>query len=224
MKSIKFAIVFAVAFFIFAPSAANAQVIEVLKRMDAHYKALKSLKSGISREVFNSQLKETDNYSGDLVLVPGKGTKLSVLLKWTKPKEEVLSVVNGKYALYVPGIKRAYTGTSGDKRVKEKGGSALELMNLSKQEINSKYDAVQLGTASVGGTDTVGLRLTPKAKAEYKFIDVWVDGNGMPIQIKVTKNNNDTDTIRFSGIKKNENINGSVFKIDIPKGTEVVKG
>ncbi len=224
MKSIKFAIVIAVAFFIFAPSAANAQINEVLKRMDEHYKALKSLKAGISREVVNAQLGETDSYSGDVVLLPGKGTKLSVFLKWTKPKEEMLSVVNGKYALYVPGINRAYTGTSGDKRVKEKGGSALELMSLSKQDIKAKYDAVQTGSASVGGTDTLGLRLTPKAKAEYKFIDVWVDGNGMPIQIKVTKNNNDTDTIRFSGIKKNEKIDGSVFKLNIPKGTEVVKG
>lgn len=223
MKSVLTAIVLAVAFFVFAPTATNAQVNEVLKRMDLHYKALSSLKADVSREVANTQLGETDSYSGNLTLVPGKGKNVAFRLNWTRPKEEMISVVNGKYVAYVPSIKRAYTGSSSDKRVKEKGGSALEVMGMSKTEIKANYDATYIGTESVGGTDTVRLKLTPKKKADYKLIDLWVDGNGMPIQGRITLLNNDTDTIRFSNLRKNENIDKSVFVIKPPPGTEIVK-
>ncbi len=223
MKSVFSAIVLSVAFFVFAPLVANAQINEVLKRMDLHYKALTSLKADVSREVVNAQLGETDSYSGNLTLVPGKGKNVAFRLNWTRPKEEMISVVNGKYVAYVPSIKRAYTGSSSDKRVKEKGGSALEVMGMSKTEIKANYDATYVGTESVGGTDTVRLKLAPRKKADYKFIDLWVDGNGMPIQGRITLLNNDTDTIRFSNLRKNENIDKNVFVIKPPPGTEIVK-
>ncbi len=224
MKSILTAIVLTVAFVFFAPSNATAQVNEILKRMDAHYKVLQTLKANVSREVWNSQLNETDKQSGNLMLQPGKGTKLSFRLNWTSPKEENISVVNGKYVVYIPSYKRVYTGSSNSKTVKDKGGNALSVMSMSKEEIKTNYDATYLGAESVGGTDTLRLKLTPKAKADYKYIELWVDGNGMPIQGKIVKNNNDTDTIRFSGLKKNEKIDKSVFLIKPPPGTEIVKG
>jgi outer membrane lipoprotein-sorting protein len=218
------AIALTVAFCFAAPMSAKAQVVgEILNRIDLHYKALVSLKANVSREVFNAQLGETDRQTGNLTLVPGKGTKFSFRLNWTSPKDESISVVNGKYVAYLPGIKRAYVGSSSDNRVKEKGGNALEFMSMDKAQIKANYDATYIGAESVGGTDTVRLKLTPKKKVSYQFIDLWVDGNGMPIQAKITQNNNDTDTIRFSALKKNEKIDKSVFVIKPAPGTEIVK-
>lgn len=224
MKSVIAAIALTIAFCFAAPVTSNAQVVgEILNRIDLHYKALKSLKASVTREVFNAQLGERDNQSGNINLLPGKGVKFSFRLNWTSPREEAISVVNGKYVVYVPGIKRAYVGSSSDNRVKEKGGSALEFMSMDKAQIKANYDATYIGAESVGGTDTVRLKLTPKKKVDYQFIDLWVDGNGMPIQARITKNNSDTDTIRFSGLKKNEKIDRNVFVIKPPPGTEVVK-
>ncbi|MBK8809590.1 MAG: outer membrane lipoprotein carrier protein LolA [Acidobacteria bacterium] len=224
MKSIISAIALTVAFCIFTPANASAQVNEILKRMDTHYKALASLKADVSREVTNSQLNETDKQSGNLTLLPGKGTKLSFRLNWTSPKEENISVVNGKYIVYIPSYKRVYVGSSSSKTVKDKGGNALAVMSMSKEEIKANYDATYIGAETVGGTDTLRMKLTPKAKADYKYIELWVDGNGMPIQGKIVKLNNDSDTIRFSNLKKNEKVDKSVFAIKPPKGTEIVKG
>src|SRR5690348_13909187 len=91
---------------------ADAQINDILKRMDEHYKALKSLQANVTREIYNSQLGETDKMAGTISMLPGKGRNFSFRLDWTQPKNEIISVVNGQYVAYTPSIKRAYTGSS----------------------------------------------------------------------------------------------------------------
>src|SRR5215203_1480501 len=193
-----------------AAGSANAQINEILKRMDEHYKALKSLQANVTREVYNS--------------LPGKGRNFSFRLDWTQPKIEIISVVNGQYVAYSPGIKRAYTGSSDSQKVQDKGGSALKIMSMSKEEIKANYDVEYLGQETIsGGAPTWHLKLTPKAKSNYKFADLWVDGNGMPVQGKITQLNNDTDSVLLTNLKKNVSIKGDIFKVSLPKGTDIVK-
>src|SRR5215203_597514 len=207
-----------------AATSANAQINEILKRMDEHYKALKSLQANVTREVYNSQLGETDKLAGTISLLPGKGRNFSFRLDWTQPKTEIISVVNGQYVAYTPGIKRAYTGSSDSQKVQDKGGNALRFMSMSKDEIKTNYDVEYLGQESVsGGIATWHLKLTPKAKSNYKFADIWVDGNGMPLQGKITQLNNDTDSVLLTNLKKNVSIKGEIFKVSLPKGTDIVK-
>jgi outer membrane lipoprotein-sorting protein len=215
-------------FNVFAVTETNAQtgvLNEILKRMDDHYKALQSLKADITREKTNTQLGETDRYQGRIVLLPGKGRNFSVRLDWTKPKEEVLSVVNGQYVAYIPSIKRAYTGSSSSKTAQEKGGSVLSIMSMSREELKANYNVQYLGQEQVaGGIPTWRLKLTPKAAASFKYAELWVDGNGMPLQGKVVAPNDDTDTVLLQNLSKNTRISGSVFVVKPPKGTEIVKG
>lgn len=209
----------------FGAGKANAQINEILKRMDDHYKALKSLQANVAREQYNPQLDETDKSSGTISLIPGKGRNFSLRLDWTQPKNEIISVVNGQYVAFIPGIKRAYTGSSDSQKVQEKGGNALKIMSMSREEIKANYDVEYLGQENVsGGIPTWHLKLTPKAKSNYKFAELWVDGNGMPIQGKITQPNDNTDSVLLTNLKKNTSINGSIFKVSLPKGTDVVKG
>jgi outer membrane lipoprotein-sorting protein len=208
----------------FGTTGAAAQTTEILKRMDEHYKALKSLQSNVTREVYNSQLDEMDKMAGTISLLPGKGRSFALRLDWTQPKNEIMTVVNGQYMAYIPSIKRAYTGTSDSQKVQEKGGNALKIMSMSKEEIKANYDVEYLGQENIsGGIPTWHLKLTPKAKSNYKFADIWVDGNGMPLQGKITQLNNDTDSVLLTNLKKNISIASSIFSYKIPKGTEIVK-
>ena len=219
------AVILTFVFGAFAATETNAQVNDILKRMDDHYKALKSLQADISREIYNSQLDETDKMAGTISLLPGKGRNFSMRLDWTKPKTETISVVNGQYVAFNPGIGQAYTGNSDSKTLNNKGGSAMKIMSMSKEEIKTNYDVEYLGQENVaGGIPTWHLKLTPKIKSNYKFADLWVDGNGMPLQGKITLPNNDTDSVLLSNLKKNASINGSIFKVSLPKGTKIVKG
>lgn len=209
----------------FAAPETNAQINEILKRMDEHYKALKSLQANVSREKVNSQLaNEIDKYAGTISLLPGKGRAFSMRLDWTSPTNEIISVVNGQYVVYTPGINQAYTGNSESKTLSDKGGNALKVMSMSKEEIKANYDVQYLGEESLGNVPTWHLKLKPKASSDFKFVDLWVDGNGMPIRGKITQLNDDTDQITLTNLKKNISIKGSIFKVDLKKGTNVVKG
>ena len=84
-------------------------------------------------------------------LLPGKGRNFSFRLDWTQPKNEIISVVNGQYVAYNPGIKRAYTGNSDSQKVQEKGGNALKIMSMSKEEIKANYDVEYLGQETISG-------------------------------------------------------------------------
>ena len=209
----------------FAAPETSAQVNEVLKRMDANYKVLKSVQADITREMHNSQLKDTETMSGTLSMTPGKERNFSLRLDWTKPRNETISVVNGQYVMFVQGSGQAITGSSDSKKISGKGGGVLKAMSMSKEEIKAKYNVEYLGQEGIGGAvQTWHLKLTPKVKADHKSVDLWVDGNGMPLQVKITLLNNDTDLILLTKVKKNELSDYSIFKVSLPKGTKIIKG
>lgn len=202
---------------------AEAQIIrEILNRMDRHYKALSSLQSNVSRTQYNAQLRETDNWSGKLVMVPGKGREVSFRLDWTKPREEILSVAKGKYQLYIPGRKMAYRGSTNSQRSRQSGGGALNMLTMSEADLRANYEVKYIGQVTLAGTEVWHLQLDPKTKQDFKFAELWVNSDGMPIQARITAQNNDTDTFQFSAIRRNERINASVFSVKVEKDTQII--
>ncbi len=205
--------------------AVNAQnpLREILGRMDSHYKALKSLKSDISRTKYESTLKDTSIDSGNLIMEPGKGTDFKLRLNWVKPRVETLSIANGKYQLYVPDIKRAYRGTTKSQKVSDSGGGVISVLNMSEAEMRAKYNVKYHGQVTLQGTEVWHIQLDPKTKQNFKFAELWVDKDGMPVQARITAHNNDTETFRLTDIKTNNKIDASVFRVTPAKGTEIIE-
>lgn len=195
---------------------------EILDRMDKHYKAMQSMEASLARTIYQSQLRETDEFSGKVVLVPGKGRDASIRLDWTRPREEILSIANSKYQLYIPSIKTAYRGSTSSQKAKGSGGGALRMLSMSEAELRKNFAVDYIGQVSLAGTDVWHIKLDPKTKQDFKFSEMWVDKDGMPIQVRITAQNNDTDTFRFSNIKRNNRIPGSTFAVKVAKGTEIL--
>lgn len=235
MKSflrINLAVIAATLFFsAFNATQTNAQagnpLPEILRRMDNNNKALITLQASVKMDKFNSQLGEHDVTEGTAKYLPQKGRDALVRIDWSKPVQESLAVVNKQYVMYRPSLKQVLTGNVENAKSGGKGANnALAFINMSKEQLKANYTIKYIGQETVsGGTQTWHLELTPKNKTNYKFADLWVDGDGMPIQAKVTENNNDTTTVFLSNIKKNEQINTKIFVIDYPKKTtKVIKG
>ncbi len=205
-------------------SEVNGQNVlrEILDRMDKHYKALQSMEANVARTMYQSQLRETDDFSGKVVLVPGKGRDASVRLDWTRPREEILSIANSKYQLYIPSIQTAYRGSTSSQKAKGSGGGALRMFSMSEAELRKNFKPNYIGPVSLAGTDVWHIKLDPITKQDFKFAEMWVDKDGMPIQVRITAQNNDTDTFRFSSIKKNNRIPGSTFAVNVAKGTKIL--
>jgi outer membrane lipoprotein-sorting protein len=210
---------------IFAVTETKAQIVnEILKRMEAHKNSLSSLKANITMAKYQSQLGETDVYEGTTLYLPAKGRDALVRIDWQKPVNEILSVVNGQYVLYKPSLKQAYTGSVKSASKNAQTGGALDFMNMSKEQLKANYAHKYLGQENVqGGIPTWHLELTPKTENKFKLADIWIDGNGMVIQAKVTEKNDDSTTVLLANLQKNITISASEFKIKLPSDTKIIK-
>ena len=201
----------------------KAQLQEILNRMDKNNQTLQSLRANAIMVKYDSVLKESDTREGKTIYLPTKGREAFVRIDWTKP-EETLAVAKGKYIVYRPRLNQAITGNVKDAKGSGKANGALAFMNMSKAQLKANYAIKYLGAETVSnGTETVRLELTPKTAASYKMAEVWVDKDGMPIQMKVIESNDDSTTILLSNIQKNVTLNGSDFSVKVPPGTTFVK-
>ena len=64
----------------------------------------------------------------------------------------------------------------------------------------------------------------PKSAASYKYIEVWIDDSGMPVQTKMVEKNDDSTTMRLSNIARNQNIDKSVFDLKLDSSVKKIKG
>lgn len=218
-------LVFALAFSAALATDAVAQgpLGQILNRMDAHNKALKSVQADVTMLKFNPQLNVEDKYSGSTSYLPSFKGKRYMRLDWAKPAIEQISVQGDDYRLYKPSINQIYVGNVKNSKTSAGAGNALGFMSMSKDQLKANFDVVYLGEESAAGTNTWHLRLTPKSATSYKSAELWVDGNGMPVQAKVFEMNNDTTTVTLTNIRKNVTIDVRIFVLTPAKGVKEIK-
>ncbi len=210
-----------------SPAPASAQsaglVSSVLNRLEKNRASLKSLRSGISMQKYNSQLGVADNYSGTVLYLPGAGRNASVRIEWNKPQHEILSVQNGKYVLFRPRLNTAYTGASS--KAPKTAGGIMDLMYMSRQQLEAKFQPVQDVREETlwGGVSTIHLTLVPKGNAGYKYAEVWIDNSGMPVQSKIVEKNDDATTMRLLAIEKNAKISNDDIGVKLDSNVKIIK-
>jgi outer membrane lipoprotein-sorting protein len=222
------AIAFVFFFNAFAVIETKAQNVipEILKRMEEHRAALKTLQADIKMDKYNPQLDVHDTTQGNVILLPGRSEReMYARINWIKPVEEQLSVIKGEYTLFRPRLKQAITGKVDVAKNSAGAGNALSFLSMSREQLKANYNVKYLGEETLSaGAKTWHLELTPKATSKYKSAEIWVDGNGMPVQGKVIESNKDTTSVLLTNLRKNETISAKVFTINLPKGTNKVKG
>ncbi len=210
------------------PSTTNGQgaglVSSVLNRMEKNRQSLRTLRAGISMEKYNSQLRDSDRYHGVVLYMPGAGRDASVRIEWNSPQHEILAVAKGKYTLYRPRLGVVYTGNANSNR--NKAGGILEMMYMSRQQLESRFQPLQdVREESLwGDVSTIHLTLVPKGNASYKYAEIWIDSSGMPVQTKIVEKNDDATTMRLTGLEKNVKISADEFNIKLDPNVKIVKG
>lgn len=199
-------------------------VSSVLNRMERNRQTLKSLRAGLSMEKYNAQLRDADRFDGTVLYMPSSGREAAVRIEWRSPQHEILAVINGKYTLFRPRLNMAYVGSSKSNR--NKAGGILEMMYMSKQQLEAKFQPVQDVREETlwGGVSTIHLTLVPKGNASFKYAEIWVDSSGMPVQTKIVEKNDDATTMRLTAMEKNPKISGEEFKLNLDSNVRIVKG
>lgn len=217
------------AFAVVSPTA-NGQgaglVSSVLSRMEKNRQTLKSLRASINVVKYNSQIGSEDKSSGVVIYMPTGGRQASVRIDWSSPRKESLAVNNNRYTIYRPALRTVYTGNSnsvgnGDNNA----NSLLSMMSMSKAQLEARFQPVKDVREETlwGGVSTIHLTLVPKGKASYKYAEVWIDGNGMPVQTKIVEKNDDSTTMRLTSVEKNPRINSGDFDIKYDSNVKIVK-
>lgn len=212
-------------------STSNAQtaglVSSMLSRMKRNERSLKSLRANISMHKYNSQLRDTDSYQGMVLYIPGSGGSASafVRLEWTNPQREILTVANGNYDLFKPRQNIVYRGKTGSIKSSKDNG-VMALMSMSTAQLRARFGELEDFREEVlgGGVWTQHFKATPKTAASYKYIEVWVDKDGMPVQTKMVEKNGDSTTMRLTNVERNASIPMDQFKQNLGSNVKVIKG
>lgn len=217
------------AFAVVSPTA-NGQgaglVSSVLSRMEKNRQSLKSLRAGINVVKYNSQLGIEDKYRGVVIYMPTGGRQAAVRIDWTSPRKESLAVNNNRYTVYRPNLRTAYQGDSSKMSNNDNNaGSLLSMMSMSKAQLEARFQPVKDVREETlwGGISTIHLTLVPKGKASYKYAEVWIDGAGMPVQTKIVEKNDDSTTMRLTGLEKNQKVSQSDFDVKLDSNVKIVK-
>ena len=200
-------------------------VSSTLSRMDRAKHSLKTLRADITMEKYNAQLREKDTYQGIVLYIPGLAGNAFVRLEWTKPQHETLVVANGNYTLYRPRLSMAYIGKTGSIK-SQKDSDVLELMSMSAAQLRTKFGEFQDPREETlwGGVHTTHFTAVPKTAASYKYIEVWIDDSGLPVQTKMVEKNDDSTTVRLSNVERNQTIPMDQFNLKLDSSVKRVKG
>src|SRR6185503_6992983 len=223
------AVIVLTAIVIATPNTAKGQsaglVSSVLNRLEKNRANLKSLRAGINMEKYNSQLGTKDTSTGVVLYLPGAGRNASVRVEWKSPTQELISVQNGKYVLFRPRLSTVYIGSTSKGAPKGTGG-IMDMLYMSKQQLEAKFQPLQDVREETlwGGVSTIHLTLVPKGNASYKYAEIWVDSNGMPVQTKIVEKNGDATTMRLSGMERNAKISKDDFNLKLDSNVKIIKG
>lgn len=202
-------------------------VSSIMSRLEKNKRSLKSMRANIQMEKYNSQLRDKDIYSGVVLYIPGAGgnSSASVRLEWTRPKHEILVSSNGNYIAYQPRLNQAYQGKTG--RIKsQRDSDVLALINMSAAQLRAKFGEFQDVREETlwGGVWTQHFKAIPSGAASYKYVEVWVDKDGMPVQTKMVEKNDDSTTVRLTNVERNPSIPMDQFKLNLGSGVKIIKG
>lgn len=223
-----FILVLIIAGFIVTAPPVHAQsaglVSSIINRMERNRRDLRSLRAEISMEKYNAQIGDKDEYKGAVIYLPSGSRSANVRVDWQRPQHETLVVTDGKFTLFRPRLNMAYVGNANSNRNKVSGVLGFGL-NITKQQLASRFEQPQNISEETlwGGVRTTHFKLVPRGTAGYKYVEIWIDGDGMPVQTKVVEKNDDATTVRLSNVQRNVQIASDEFRLQLDSNVKKVR-
>lgn len=210
---------------VFCGSVSGADLDQILSKMEAVGKTLKSMKADIQQKKWTDIIEEYDaGEEGTLLFLRAETVYLRKDI--TQPTNNSLVIREGEVTFYEPAIKQAQRYQLG------KHGDKAEFLLLGfgsdSAMLKETYDIEYLGDEAVEGTNCHRLQLKPKSDkvgAFFTRIELWIDpGIWVPVQQKLVEPTEDHLLIRFSNIELNAKISKGSFKVKLDKDTKIIGG
>jgi len=207
-------------------AAATQMAPAVLAKMEQAGQNLKTLQAGISQEKIDRTLGVKENSAGTFFYKAAEPGNERVLLEYTSPIPETVSVVGDKVSIYQPKLNQLFVTSRKASAGKNKSLGFLGLAySDAAAQLREKYAITILGEDKINGQPTTQIQLDPKDKSDgVQAIILWVDHQTwLPVQYFIQEKGAKT-TITLSGMKPNVQLPDTRFEIAVPKNAQVVQG
>jgi outer membrane lipoprotein-sorting protein len=195
---------------------------QVFAKLDEMQKDFHSTVADIERTHVTVLVNDKDVSSGKFYYIR-RGKEPRVKLEISKPMPQSLLIDKGKLQLYTPNLKQVQEASISGHQDKVEVFMALGF-GQSSQDLKNNFDVSLAGEEAVDGKKTSILELTPKNRAMFKSVRMWMDQEKwVAVQLKTTENTGDYMTFKYSNVKMNTNIPESVFDLKMPKDVHVIK-
>jgi len=201
-------------------SHANGKLDEILANMQRAAGSITSIQAKIDQLKRDLQIGGIEKYSGEIFFKHTAKGNDKVKIVYSMPKGQTIWVVGETITLYQAEINQAIVTTRSAAASKGDEFAFIATPYSSVPDLKRQYDIVY------GGDDQgmAKLELTPKAKSSIRKLTLWVDQSSwLPIKYTVVESGGNPTTFTLSGVKKNQGISDSTFKVDLPKGTKIVR-
>ena len=210
-----------------AKAAAAAQMMApVLAKMEQAGRQLKTLQAGIAQKKVDRTLGVTENSAGTLLYKAAPEGSERVLLQYTEPFPETVSVIGDKVSIYQPKLNQVFVTSrkAGANKNREIGFLGLSYGDAA-QQLRDRYDVTVLGEDLVNGKPATQIALKPKNPNDsIEGLQLWIDqSTWLPVKYFIQEKGAKT-TITLSSVKKDVDLPDKRFEIVVPAGAQVIKG
>ena len=198
-----------------ANAQANAALEQVLDQMDKAGQSFRTTQANFVWKQYTSVVKETDIQKGK-VYFRRSGNQTQMAVDVTEPYPKYVLLIDGKLQLFEPRIDRV-TAYDLEKRQGEFESFLVLGFGGGGHAMLKSFEVKYLGEEKLNGIDTAKLDLVPKSAkivGTFPHIVLWIDpAKGVSVQQQLFQPGGDYRLAEYSGIRLNEKIPDSVFKL-----------
>jgi len=201
-------------------SHANGKLDEILANMQKAAGSITSIQAKMDQLKHNLDIGGFEKYTGEIFFKHTAKGNDKVKIVYSMPKGQTIWVVGETITLYQAEIKQAIVTTRSAAAAKGDEFAFIATPYSSVPDLKRQYDIVYAGDDQ----SMAKLELTPKAKSSIRKLTLWVDqSNWLPMKYTVVEAGGNPTTFTLSGMKKNQGVSDSTFKVDLPKDTKIVR-
>jgi outer membrane lipoprotein-sorting protein len=203
-----------------AGSHANGKLDEILANMQKAAGTITSIHAKMDQTKRDPNIGGLEKYSGEVFFKHVAKGNDKVKIVYSVPKGQTVWVVGETITLYQAEIKQAIITTRSVAASKGDEFAFIATPYSSVPDLKRQYNIVYVGDDQ----GMAKLELTPKAKSSIKKLTWWVDQTTwLPVRSIVVESNGAPTTFILTEVKKNQGVSDSTFKVDLPKGTNIVR-
>lgn len=208
-----------------ADAPADAALDKVLGQMDAAAEKFHTTEASVVWDQFQKVVDEHEEQKGTIYFRRA-GKEIQMVADITEPDQKYVLFNGSKVQVYQPKIDQVTVYDTGKNRDAFESFLVLGFGGRG-HDIPKSFDVKYLGSETVEGVETAKLDLVPKAANVRNNIDhiiLWIDPiRGISVQQKFFfGTSGDYRLAKYSGIKMNEKISDSVFKLKTTGKTKIV--